>query len=141
MLTRGERWSVPPGASVSYGTRMTDPNSRTTINTTPRPNSHLLHRGVFAGGAGGSGFHWVSFGSPVGGAGSVTVIPAGVQISRPRADARRERTREPRSSRMTIAPQSAKTGPALGRGPAVLDTPHELVRVEDTSTALTLAKI
>jgi|1186.fasta_scaffold54808_2 hypothetical protein len=42
---------------------------------------------------------------------------------------------------MTIAHQSAMTGPALGRGPAVLDTPHELVRVEDTSTALTLAKI
>src|SRR3954463_2621324 len=112
MLTRDERSSVPPGASVSYGTRMTDPSSRTTISTTPTPKSHLLQRGVLAGGGGGSGIHCELLGSPVGGTGPVTVVPAGVQISRPRADARRERTREPRSSGMTIAHQSAMTGPA-----------------------------
>ena len=42
---------------------------------------------------------------------------------------------------MTIAHQSATTVPAVRRGPADYETPHELVLVEHATTARTLAKL
>lgn len=42
---------------------------------------------------------------------------------------------------MTIAHQTATTAPAVRRAPVTFEAPHELVLVEHTNRARTLAKI
>ncbi len=66
-VIRGSRLSAPPGASVSYGMRMSEPATAATTTRTPSPTSHFIHREivrVVGGPASPEGGHSSSGGGP-----------------------------------------------------------------------------